>query len=384
MTTVDDFVRAMVARRGPVGFDAVVEAALYDSAGGFYMTAGRAGRTGDFITSPEVGALFGLLVARALDAWWTEAGEPAVFTVVEAGAGPGTLAHAILRANPSCAGSLRYVLVERSEAQRGLQAARLALEDPAAVLVPLEDPEDPRSRRVGPGGPAVVSLAALPRLAPPCVVLANELLDNLPFRLAERRNGAWLEVRVGVDGPDLVEVLVPLSSRDALRLERLAPSALDGARAPIVDAAAGWVRSARQLAGAEGRVVAIDYACDTTDELASRPAAEWLRTYRLHERGGVPLALLGSQDITVEVPVDQLGARPTSSTRQAEWLRQLGLDDVVAKARRQWRERAGVGDLDAVRARSQVSEAAALTDPAGLGAFRVLEWSPRSGRQARA
>ena len=30
----------------------------------------------------------------------------------------------------------------------------------------------------------------------PAVVLANELLDNLPFGLAERRDGAWGEVRV--------------------------------------------------------------------------------------------------------------------------------------------------------------------------------------------
>ena len=384
MTNVDDVVRALITRRGPVGFDVVVEAALYDPAGGFYVTGGRAGRAGDFITSPEVGPLFGALVARALDAWWAEAGEPAVFTVVEAGAGPGTLAHAVLQAGPSCAPALRYLLVEPSEAQRGMQAARLSLEDPAAVLVPLQDPEDPRSPRVGPGGPTVVSLAELPRLPPPCVVLANELLDNLPFRLAERREGAWLEVMVGVEGPDLVEVLVPLSSREASLLERLAPSASDGARAPIVDKAAAWVRSARELAGPDGRVVAIDYACDATDELASRPAAEWLRTYRRHDRGGEPLRFLGAQDITVEIPIDQLGEEPTSSMRQAAWLQRLGLDELVAEGRRRWRERAGLGDLEAVRARSRISEATALTDPAGLGAFRVLEWAPSSGRAAGA
>ena len=31
-------------------------------------------------------------------------------------------------------------------------------------------------------------------------------------------------------------------------------------------------------------------------------------------------------------------------------------------------------DLEALKHRSRLSEAAALTDPAGLGAFRVLEW----------
>jgi hypothetical protein len=37
-----------------------------------------------------------------------------------------------------------------------------------------------------------------------------------------------------------------------------------------------------------------------------------------------------------------------------------------------WRDRAAIGDLDAVAARSRVSEAAALTDPSGLGAHAVF------------
>ena len=49
------------------------------------VTGGSAGRAGDFLTSPEVGPLFGAVLARALDAWWEELGEPAPFTVVEAG-----------------------------------------------------------------------------------------------------------------------------------------------------------------------------------------------------------------------------------------------------------------------------------------------------------
>ena len=57
---------------------------------------------------------------------------------------------------------------------------------------------------------------------------------------------------------------------------------------------------------------------------------------------------------------------------QAEWLRGLGLDDLVADARREWDAHAHVGDLEAVRHRSRVSEGAALADPAGLGAHRVL------------
>ncbi len=98
-----------------------------------------------------------------------------------------------------------------------------------------------------------------------------------------------------------------------------------------------------------------------------------MRTYRAHGRGGHPLEALGEQDVTCEVAVDQLPT-PASDRSQADWLRAHGLDDLVAAARAAWHERAAVGDLEAVKARSRVSEADALTDPTGLGAFRVLEW----------
>jgi SAM-dependent MidA family methyltransferase len=126
------------------------------------------------------------------------------------------------------------------------------------------------------------------------------------------------------------------------------------------------------LAGVGGRVLAFDYA-STTDELARRPWTEWLRTYRQHARGGHPLEHLGSQDITCEVPVDQLPS-PARDVSQADWLREHGIDELVEQGRALWRERAAVGDLEAVRARSRVTEAGALLDPSGLGAFRVLQW----------
>jgi SAM-dependent MidA family methyltransferase len=91
-----------------------MEAALYDDGDGFYQTGGRAGRGGDFVTSPEIGPLFAAVTAGALDRWWDQMGRPDPFVVVEAAAGGGTLARDILAAGPACSPALRYVLVERS------------------------------------------------------------------------------------------------------------------------------------------------------------------------------------------------------------------------------------------------------------------------------
>ena len=376
VTPVDLEVAAQIRRRGPLRFDEVMERALYDPVDGFFGGGSGAGRRADFLTSPEVGPLFAAVIARALDGWWAELGRPDPFTVIEVAAGSGSLAQGVLAAEPECLGALTYVLVERSAALRDQQRSRLPVADATLAFPPgAEDVDGPSTE--GGLGPRVVSLGEMPTLPVTGVVLANELLDNLVFRLLERGpDDSWLEVRVGLTGDDLpfTELTVPADEADTRLADRLAPEAPEGARLPIQRAAADWL--VRALAVVErGRVVVLDYGTDTAD-LAARPPGEWIRTYREHRRGGPPLDALGSQDLTVEVALDQLSVvRPPGVHRsQAEFLAAHGIDELVAEGRRVWQERAHLGDLEAIRARSRVGEAEALTDPAGLGAFHVLEW----------
>jgi SAM-dependent MidA family methyltransferase len=362
-----------------LAYEAFVDAALYDPEGGFYASGGGAGRRGDFLTAPEVGPLFGAVVARALDSWWDELGRPDPYVVVDAGAGPGTLARAVLAADPACAPALRYVLVEWSASQRAEHAdGRLPLVPPAEAFTGGAgsdgegDDEDALATRGI--GPLVVSLADLPAVRFTGVVLANELVDNLAFGLAVWDSG-WHEARVALDADGgFAEVLVPLGGPVPAGLPAVAAL---GARAPLQRAAAAWLRAALDLVE-RGRVVMLDYTSETA-AMAARPWREWLRTYRGHERGGHPLRHPGTQDITCEVALDQLAAvqEPDSVRSQAQFLAFHGLDDLVAEGRRIWTERAPVADLAAVRARSRVREGEALTDPNGLGRFSVVEWVRR-------
>ncbi len=312
--------------------------ALYGE-GGFYTTGGRAGRRGDFITSAEVGPLFGAVLARAIDKVWERCGSPAGFTIVEVGAGPGTLARSIVAAAPACLATGRYVAVETSADQRAMHPA------------------------------SVESSAVMPREIECGVVIANELLDNLPFDLWVYDDG-WRMSNVIATPTGFAEVLTTHTVPQCL------PSRVaHGSRAPVHSAATEWLRSA--LASLRsGSLIVFDYCTPTTAEVASMPWREWLRTYAQQQRGGHYLKNPGEQDITTQVCIDQLAAvrEPDAVRSQSQFLQLWGIDDMVEEGRRAWAAAASAPGLDAIRMRSRITEAEALLDPAGLGNFTVLEW----------
>lgn len=306
---------------------------------GFYASGGRAGRRGDFLTSPEVGPLFGTVLARWIDAQWNDQGRPDGFRVVDVGAGPGTLARSILAAQPECLAQAEYVAVETSAAQRA------------------SHPE------------GIESVADMPERIDHGVVIANELLDNLPFDLWVF-DGAWRLAHVITQGDGFAEVLV-----DGQLPACLPATAPHGARAPVHSAAATWLDDTLARMGA-GSLLAFDYCTALTAEVAQMPWREWLRTYARHARGAHYLRDIGEQDITTQVCIDQLVAvrEPHAVRSQSQFLKLWGIDELVDEGRREWQAAASAPTLAAMKMRSRVSEAEALLDMTGLGAFTALEW----------
>lgn len=336
-------------------FDRLWDLALYEPGVGFYDTGGAAGRRADFLTSVELGPLFGACLARRLDALWDEAGRPATWTLVDAGSGPGTLVRTVIAAQPRCAPTLDVIVVERSGRQREGHAELIGWADARGVRVASQEhlPE----RICG-------------------VIVAHELLDNLAARVVQRQGERveelWAEA--GPAGGDAIELSWrPVEPADARRLETGAWWGDVPERAPVPwgEAWHRWVSDASARLDT-GRMIVVDYGARTTAELAGREG--WLRTYADGAVGTDPVENLGRRDLTSDVGFDQLPP-PDRLTTQAEALAAWGIDELVRAARTRLAERPGTMDLSWARDTSVLNEAPALIDPGGLGGFLVAEWN---------
>ena len=330
---LDDIRGAIAAAGGAVPFSPVHGAARCTAIAGFYTGRAAAGPAGGATSSPRPRSVRCSAPSSpgALDAEWERLGRPDPFTVVEAGAGPGTLARSRLRR------------------RAGLPRRRTALRRGRGVA--------PRSGRPHPAG---VESRRRPAAGPfDGVVLANELLDNLPFRLVVY-DGGWREAFVTTPATTaFAEVLAPLDPVPA-GLPAIARPRARGRRCRTRPRA--WVDAARAPRPSGGAVVVIDYARPTTGR-ARRPSRGGSGCARTAATSGAATTspTPGAQDITADVAIDQL-PEPDAVRTQAQFLQRHGIDELVEEGRRAWTAAAGAPDLAALTMRSRV--------PRGRGAAR--------------
>lgn len=325
-----------IAAKGPMPFERFMEISLYDTDGFFGGDTLRSDKGGDFLTSPEVSSLFGETLAKYVDLVRDEIGEP--FQLAEFGAGSGSLLRPLLAAV-----DVDAIAVEVSP------AARLALSD--LVEVTGRMPDTVRG-----------------------VIIANELLDNLPMALAQRVDDTWRERWVGVESDGLVFVDAQPREEVLHWLDAYVGPVPDGGWVEVQLAAREWVRSALGSIDA-GALLLIDYG-DTAENLLPRRQDGTLRTYRSHHLGPHPLDEPGETDITADVNFTSLLDLHPGATlrRQDDFLTGLGLRDRLSEIRREELDAARSGDEEKrLRLRTLKTEAETLLHPRGLGDFRVLE-----------
>ena len=332
---------------GPMPFDTYMEACLYDPAGGFFSAGPvRSGKKGDFVTSPEISWAFGYCVGEWADG--TTSSDCAA--LVEIGAGSGSLLSesADLWTGRGCS----LYAVERSTEAR----VRIASTIKAVT--------------------AVGSIVDIPR-GIDAVVVANEVLDNMPAALARRTEAGWVEIAIGVDNDELVLVDAPPRDATIEWCERVVGEVEPGAVVSVQLAVSEWIA---QVFDHFGRVsmCLIDYGA-TSEELGVRAPESIVRTYRRHQAGLDWLGHPGRTDLTVDVNITgvlEAITRAGSEGRvmnQRDFVLEHGLDAIIADARDGELLAASKGAvMHQLENRSERLDMEALIDPNGLGAFQVI------------
>lgn len=172
--------RRMIETGGPLPVSAWMALCLGDPEHGYYMTREAFGRSGDFITAPEISQLFGEMIGVHFALAARQSGIEGDVTLAECGPGRGTLMRDVVRTLKRLTPGIRphVALVETSPRLRSVQEKALAgLAEPAFF-----DTVD-----------------ALPTTRP-TLLMANEFLDALPFRQFVKQGNAWRERMVDVAG----------------------------------------------------------------------------------------------------------------------------------------------------------------------------------------
>jgi SAM-dependent MidA family methyltransferase len=333
-----------IAADGPLRFDDYMEVCLYDAEEGFFGSGrGAPGKDQDFLTSPEVSALFGSLVGR-----WAQGTEGSVVRpLVEAGAGSGAMLGPLVE---SWQGPV--YAVERSE------PSRVALAESY------------------PGASVVASLDDVPS-GEGTVIVANEVLDNVPAALARRTADGWVEIGVGEVAGDLLPVDLAARPEVEAWCGRWFPAADPGTVVAAQLRACSWVEDILERFH-PASLCLIDYAA-RADELAARDPGSVVRTYRGHRSDLDILGDPGSTDLTVDVNVDAIvdAAERRGATvevlSQASFLERHGARDVIADLRRDEHLAATEArTMDQLVLRSHRLDLEAVMDPDAFGGFVVF------------
>lgn len=343
----------IAAHGGALPFPRYLELALYAPGLGYYSgPTPKLGAAGDFVTAPELSPLFARCLARQCAEVLTALGGG---DILEFGAGTGSLAAETLLALQAMGSApRRYLLLELSGPLRARQARTLATRAPALF-------------------DRVQWIEALPAARLEGVVLANEVVDAIPFHRVRREPDGFSELYVGLAGGRLAwQAGPPSSPAIAQRMGRV-EAALGGALPPgylteVAPARDAWVRTVGGLLG-RGAVIVIDYGYPRAEYYHPQRREGTLACHYRHRAHTDPLALTGLQDVTAHVEYTSLaeaaieaGLTVAGFASQADFLLGNGLlDELAADAGGDW------GRL------TRASEAKRLVLPGLMGeAFKVL------------
>ncbi len=124
MPALERIIGSEIQADGPISLSRFMQTCLTHSKHGYYTIQDSIGKTGDFVTAPEISQLFGEMIGIWLLSMWELQGQRPQVNLIELGPGKGTLMADILRVSrqfPAFMDALQVHLVEVSPRLTALQ-----------------------------------------------------------------------------------------------------------------------------------------------------------------------------------------------------------------------------------------------------------------------
>ena len=352
---VESEIQARIRERDRITFAEFMDLALFSPppVGGYYLSPGNVGPTGDFYTAPSAHPSFGALLCVQVFQMWSLLDCPPTFWLVEMGAGGGLLCRDLLAYSahlaPEFADSLRYLCLDPLPS-RGVESQlpgelRGKVERLAARGVPLG----------GTWG----------------CFLSNELVDSFPVHRVQVQGGVLKEIYVTMREGKLAEVLdVPSTSALEERLDCLELSLPEGFTAEINLAMGPWMEEVSS-ALERGFLLTVDYGHPAAELYSQRRRRGTLTCFFRHTQTDDPYQRIGKQDMTVQVDFSSLikagrccGLELLGLNTQRQFLQNLGMGEFM-------RRLLGMG-LEQPEAQANRMAMLDIIRPGGMGDFKVL------------
>jgi SAM-dependent MidA family methyltransferase len=310
-----DLIHQDIVRQGGwIPFSRFMELALYAPGMGYYSAGARKfGAAGDFVTAPEISALFGRTLARQL----VEIMAQSTPHIIELGAGSGKLAVDIL-SELERQNSLpdRYDILEVSADLRERQQALLQARLPHLInrVHWLDTPPDSISG----------------------VLIANEVLDALPVHLVRWSDAIIFERGVASKGENFVwQERLPESSMLLEIAQQI--KVPDDTLSDVSLAVRGLVSSLSERLH-QGVLLFIDYGFGAREYYHPQRTQGTLMCHYRHHAHDDPFFLPGLQDITAHIDFTAVaeaaidaGLHLYGYTTQAYFLINSGITDLLAE-----------------------------------------------------
>ncbi|XP_023709440.1 protein arginine methyltransferase NDUFAF7, mitochondrial isoform X2 [Cryptotermes secundus] len=317
--------QAKIKAMGPITVAEYMKEVLTNPVSGYYMHRDVIGETGDFITSPELGQLFGEMVAVWCFNEWQKMGSPIPLQLVEMGPGRGSLAEDVLRVFErfGAGNEVSLHLVEVSPRLSQIQAQKLCVK----TVRPSKSSHTYYQLGTTATNIPVFwynSIQDVPRQF--SCYLAHEFFDALPIHKFQRTEAGWREVLIDIDPAAGSEKFRYVLSRTSTPASKTLIKADEKRDHVEVCAESGVILEhlATRLEEDGGFALFADYGHDGSKTDTFRG----FRNHELHDALVDP----GSADLTADVDFSYIRACTEDKlltfgpVTQRHFLKQMGID----------------------------------------------------------